>query len=128
MEEKVTTLNSHEISNLKQEFEILTFPNDFDLIYENHVPSTGIALIEGQIDLIKKSCIHRIIMPPQLIGVRHLLSQRPVKFSYRVRAHSQLILMGKSQLLKYLNDKHSTLFSLLREETKWNALRDVRVL
>lgn len=99
MKEKINPLNSEEIEALKKDFELLTFPSDFDLVYEDQVPNTGIALIEGAIELVKKSKVKEIIKDRGLIGIAQLLDEKPVKFGLRVKANSKIILLGKSDIL-----------------------------
>jgi len=100
MMEKVNPLNAKEIESLKKDFELLTFPSDFDLVYEDQVPNAGIALIEGSIELIKNSKVKEIIRDKSLIGIEQLLDQKPVKYGFRVKANSKIILLGKSDLMR----------------------------
>jgi signal-transduction protein with cAMP-binding, CBS, and nucleotidyltransferase domain len=114
MMEKVNPLNNSEIEALTQDFELLTFPNDFDLVYENQVPCAGIALIEGQIDLIKDSKVEQVIGERCILGVRQLLGEEPVKYGCRVKAKSKIILLGKSDILSFGSNKKSKLHPLFK--------------
>lgn len=105
MMEKVIPLSSADIDILKKDFEILTFLNDFDLVYENQVPCAGIALIEGQIELTKDSKVELIICSGHLLGVGQLLNGTPVRYGCRLKAKSKIILLGKSDILNYQSKK-----------------------
>jgi hypothetical protein len=105
MMEKVTSLSSADIDILKKDFEILTFPNDFDLVYENQVPCAGIALIDGQIEILKDSKVELIISSGHLLGVGQLLSGTPVRYGCRLKAKSKIILLGKSDILSFQSKK-----------------------
>lgn len=114
MSENVNLLDENEIAALEKDFETLTFQNDFDLVYENQVPNTGIALIEGQIDLIKNSKVRESIHQRSLIGITQLMKQVPVEFGFRVKAKSRIILLGKSDILGFEQNKKSKLHSLFK--------------
>lgn len=105
MMDNVNPLTMSEIEILKKDFEILTFPNDFDIVYENQVPCTGIALIEGSIELIKNTKVHTTVQGGNLLGVSQLISERPVKYGCRVKAKSKIILLGKSDILNLRQNK-----------------------
>ena len=114
MKEKLSFLNSDEIEALKEQFEVLTFPNDFDVVYENQIPSAGIALIEGEINLIKKSKVEQTLSKGCLLGINQLLMESPVRMGVRIRKNSQIVLLGKSEILNLLKNKRSKLSKLFK--------------
>lgn len=101
MMDKLTPLSPTDIEILKKDFEVLTFANDFELVYENQVPCTGIALLEGHIEIFKDSKIISIVDAPNLLGIIQLLGGIPVKYGCRVKAKSKIILLGKSDILNF---------------------------
>jgi signal-transduction protein with cAMP-binding, CBS, and nucleotidyltransferase domain len=105
MMDNVNPLTISEIEILKKDFEVLTFSNDFDLVYENQVPCTGIALIEGCIELIKDTKVHKKVQEGNLLGVSQLISEKPVKYGCKVKAKSKIILLGKSDILNLRQNK-----------------------
>ncbi len=105
MNENMNPLTSFEIEILIKDFEVLTFPNDFDLVYENQVPIAGIALVEGRIDLIKNSKVYKTFQEGNLFGVSELMTTEPVKYGFRLKAKSKIILLGKSDILKLKQNK-----------------------
>lgn len=107
MNEKIYPLNSAQIKALKDGFEILTFPSDFDLVYENQVPNAGIALIEGKVELIRNAKVEEVIQKGHLFGIHQLLAGTPVGLGCRVKANSKIILLGKSDLMNFSEDKKS---------------------
>lgn len=114
MKEKLNILNSEEVESLKQDYEVLTFPNDFDLVYENQIPSTGVALIKGQIELIKKSRPTQLIEENCLLGIKQLLDEQPVRLGCRIKSNSQIVLLGKSEIFSLLKNKDSKLFNVIK--------------
>lgn len=114
MKEKLNFLNPQDVEALKAEYEVLTFPNDFDLVYENQIPTAGIALIQGQIELIKRSRIHQLINSCCLLGVEHILQHRPTRLGLRIKSNSQIILLGKSEIMSLLKNQNSKVFNLIK--------------
>lgn len=114
MKEKVSVLDPDILEILKKEFDILTFPNDFDLVYENQIPATGVAVLEGMIELIKGSKVKGKYSAGHLLGLSQLLEDTPVKFGFRVKAQSKVILIGKSKFLECSKKKGNLLKKLLK--------------
>lgn len=114
MMKKVTTLNSTDINLLLENCEVLTFKNDFDLVYENQVPCAGIALIQGEIEIIKKSKVEYVVKEGHLLGISELLSHEPIEFGCRVKGKSKVVLLGRSDILNFSQNKKSKLFPLLK--------------
>lgn len=102
MKIKSSLLTQKDISILGQAFETLVFPNDFDLIYENHVPTAGLVLIEGKLELLKKSKTKIEITDPHLLGISELQDGSPFPYGCRVKANSKVMLIGKSQISKIM--------------------------
>ena len=98
MKIKSSLLTPKDISILGQAFETLVFPNDFDLIYENHVPPTGVVLLEGKIELLKKSKTKMELTVPQMLGLDELLLGNQFPYGLRVKANTRVILIGKSEV------------------------------
>lgn len=114
MKDKVNPLDPEMIEALKEDFETLTFPNDFDLVYENQVPATGVALLEGFIELTKGSKVKGKYSSGYILGLSQLLEDTPVKFGLRVKAKSKVILIGKSKFLECSRKKGNLLKKLLK--------------
>lgn len=114
MNEKLILLKPEDLLKFSKTFEVLTFKNDFDLVYEQQVPTTGILLLEGEINLIKNAKIIQKITPGHLLGVNQLLTEKSVNYGCRVKANSKIILLGKSEVLAYVKNKKSELFPILK--------------
>jgi len=115
MKEKVNFLNPDEIEALTNQYDVLTFGHDFDLVYENQVPVTGIALIEGKIEFIKRSKPFFQIAQSCLLGVEDLMRGTPLKHGCRIKGNSKIILIGKSEILALLKNQKSKLFNLVKD-------------
>ena len=103
MKIKSSLLTPKDISILGQAFETLVFPNDFDLIYENHVPPAGVILLEGKIELLKRSKLKMELTGPQLIGIDELLKGNQFPYGLRLKANTKVILIGKSEARNLFN-------------------------
>ena len=113
MKELSDTFHSADIEKLQKEFEVLTFPNDFDFIYPDQIPSAGVAIVEGSVELIKNTRVIQTIDKGWIIGISQLLEEVPFKCGCRVKANSKVIMIGKSTLLESIKDKNSTLYPVL---------------
>jgi signal-transduction protein with cAMP-binding, CBS, and nucleotidyltransferase domain len=114
MMEKICPLSLMEIDALKKDFEVLTFINDFDIVYEDQVPCTGIVIIEGKVEFIKNSKVQKTLHEGYLIGVYHLINEYPTTHGCRIKAKSKIILLGKSDILELKQTKNSQGHSLLK--------------
>jgi signal-transduction protein with cAMP-binding, CBS, and nucleotidyltransferase domain len=114
MMEKICTLSLIEIDALKKDFEVLTFTNDFDIVYEEQVPCTGIVIIEGQVEFIKNSKVQETLHEGYLIGVYHLINEYPATYGCRIKAKSKIILLGKSDILGLKQTEKSQSHSVLK--------------
>jgi signal-transduction protein with cAMP-binding, CBS, and nucleotidyltransferase domain len=114
MKEKSNPLDSAAVLKLLNTCEVFTFNNDFILVYENQIPTTGIALLEGAIELTKETKVLVTVKEPHILGIYNLLNERPFQYGCRVKANSKIILLGKSMVLENLKNKKSELFSFLK--------------
>lgn len=114
MKENNPILSPVDVKELGKEFEILRFQTDFDLIYENQIPTAGFVVVSGSIELMKNSKVRSVIPPRNVIGLSHLLEGTPSKLGLRVKANSEIIVIGKSILLISLKKKQSPLLKLLK--------------
>lgn len=114
MKEKVNFLAPEEVEALTKQYEVLTFGHDFDLVYENQIPVTGIALIEGKIEFIKRSKPFYQIAQSCLLGVEDLMRGTPLKHGCRIKSNSKIVLIGKSEIMALLKNQKSKLFNLIK--------------
>jgi CRP-like cAMP-binding protein len=116
MKGKARKLTSREIKILRENYQSIRFNSDFDLVYESHVPNTGIVLIEGQIALLKRKKIQGTLEAGTLIGVQEMIDNEPVSMGCKVMGNSELILLNKSEVLTALNDRNSELYAIIMEK------------
>lgn len=118
MKKLFTKLSDKQITELQEGREVLSIPSDIDFVYEQQVPNTGIALLDGEIEITKKSKTLENITSGNLFGIHHLIHQEPVAFGCKVKKNSKIILIGKSEILESLKDSKSQLFKLLKDYRK----------
>ncbi len=114
MKDGIIKLTLQQIRLLKKQFQPLIFNNDFNLVYESHVPNTGIVLINGELALLQKKKIFTTIKPGNMLGVRELINNKPVETGCMVMGKSELILIQKTDLLDALADNKSELYAILK--------------
>ena len=114
MMEKIYYLSSIEMDILKKDFEILTFANDFDIVYEEQVPCTGIAIVEGEVEFLKNSKVEKTLTEGHVIGIYHLINEYPATHGCRIKAKSKIILLGKSDILELKQSKESKNHPILK--------------
>lgn len=106
-------MNESELSLLKSKHQVLSFSSDFDLVYEKQVPNAGVAVVDGEVELTRKSRVLETVGNGAILGVQQLLNQEPVKVGAKVKKNSKVILLGKSDIEDALNDKASGLSPLM---------------
>jgi len=115
MKNRIKKLTSEEIEILKHHFQSLKFNNDFDLVYETQVPNTGIVLLDGELELIKKKKIKSTVRPGNMLGIYKLLKNEPSELGCKVKGNSELLIIQKSDLMEALSDKNSELYAIIKE-------------
>ncbi|MFY7993390.1 MAG: hypothetical protein ACOVP4_08880 [Bacteriovoracaceae bacterium] len=105
------------IDTLKNHFEVICFSNDYDFVYENQVPNTGVILIEGEIEQIKRSKVLKKISPFTVLGIYQLFHNQTVCFDFKIKKGSKVIVIGKSDLVEVISNSKSKLFSLFKAQT-----------
>ena len=51
MKKLFTKLSDKQMTELQEGREVLSIPSDIDFVYEQQVPNTGIALLDGEIEI-----------------------------------------------------------------------------
>jgi hypothetical protein len=115
MKKKIKKLTQDEIQFLRERFNSLRFENAFDLVYESQIPNTGIVLLDGQINLLKRKKIHSTIEPGTLLGITNIINNEPSQLGCKVLGNSELIMLNKSEILEALNDKDPELYAIIKE-------------
>ncbi len=112
MKNEIQKIDTTILETLKDHFETVTFNNEFDLVYEKQIPNTGIILISGELNLLKRKKIIELKIPGISLGIKNILDNIPFRFNCRVKKDTELILISKSELIRILNEKNSPLYSV----------------
>jgi len=112
MKNQIQKLDQTKLELLKDHFETVKFHSEFDLVYEKQIPNTGIILISGELNLLKKKTILELKLPGISLGIKNILDNIPFRFNCRVKEGTELILIPKSELFRILNEKNSPLYSV----------------
>ncbi len=115
MKNRAKKLNDYELKQINEEFEPVTFNNEFDFVYEEQVPNTAILLTDGELTLYKKNKLLEVIDPGHLLGAYQLLHNEPVKFTCKVGRKSKVILLDKSTLLAATDNPSSPLSTIVND-------------
>jgi CRP-like cAMP-binding protein len=115
MKNNIKKLSSQELNTLRKKFRPMKFLSDFFLVYESHIPNTGIVLLNGELALTKKKKTKEVIGPGNMLGVYELLNNHPADLGCQVKSNSELIMIQKSDLMDALADKSSELYAIIKE-------------
>lgn len=88
------------------------------LFYAGQIPIVAYLLIDGSITLHKNKKIKKIVKPGCLIGLNELMANIPAQLSAQVLAESTLCFLDKSTIKEIIENHHSTLGDLLKEESE----------
>jgi signal-transduction protein with cAMP-binding, CBS, and nucleotidyltransferase domain len=113
MKKNIKKLTSQELAILKKHFKPIKFNHSFNLVYEEQVPNTGIVLLDGGLDILRKKKVEESIAPGNLLGLHQLLHNEPVKRGCQIRKDSEVIMIQKSDVLEALEDEDSELYPIL---------------
>jgi signal-transduction protein with cAMP-binding, CBS, and nucleotidyltransferase domain len=116
MKKKMKKLNDRIISLLRSKYQPVRFNSDFDLVYENQIPNTGIVLLEGEAALIHRKKELEKIEPGSHFGIHELVHDEPVKYGCQVKGNSEVILLPKSEVFSALNDQENPLHEIIQND------------
>lgn len=106
------SLASKDVKILEKHFDVISIPQSFTLIYEHHIPFSGLILIDGEVELKKKSELLQKVSEPMAIGVKQLLNNKALRVECFVKKDSRLILLSRNEILG-LKISHPELLKLL---------------
>ena len=115
MKNNIPQLDALNLKRIADFFEVITFNNDFDLVYEKQISNTGIILFHGEIELFKKKKSLLINTPGSIVGINSMLENVPLPYNCRVKKDSTIIMLPKSEIIKILQKRNDPLFKLISE-------------
>jgi signal-transduction protein with cAMP-binding, CBS, and nucleotidyltransferase domain len=115
MKNNIPQLDALNLKRIADFFEVITFNNDFDLVYEKQISNTGIILFHGEIELFKKKKSLFINTPGSIVGINSMLENVPLHYNCRVKKDSTIIMLPKSEIMKILQTRNDPLFKLISE-------------
>lgn len=117
MKRSLTEISAIELENLKKNHEVISFDTDMDLVYEKQIPIGGLVLLQGEIEFTKRYKIHGTTTSSCVIGLNEVLNEIPIQHGCKVKKDSEVILLGKSELLN-ATEEHSAIFPLIKRFLK----------
>ncbi len=115
MKKNIKKLTSKQIKFLRNKFPSLKFNSDFNLVYETQIPNTGIVLLDGELNLVRRKKTQSIVGHGLMLGVHELLNNIPVMHGCMVVGNTELIMLQKSDILEALSDQDSKLYAIIKE-------------
>ena len=115
MKNNIPQLDALNLKRIADFFEVITFNNDFDLVYEKQISNTGIILFHGEIELFKKKKSLLINTPGSIVRINSMLENVPLHYNCRVKKDSTIIMLPKSEIIKILQKRNDPLFKLISE-------------
>lgn len=117
MKKNLTTLTANEVEQLMKSRETISVHADTEIVYEKQVPNAGLILVQGEIEFFKRSKNQGNMTSSCIIGMNEVLHEIPVKMGCKVKKDSQIILLGKSEILR-ASDEHSDIFPFIKKFLK----------
>lgn len=116
MKSQPRQLTEAEIRQLQRKYTSLIFQTDFDFTYEHQVPNTGIILLNGKLNLLKRKKVVQTLGPGTILGVKHLLNNVPLPNGCKVIAPSEVIILTKTDIIEALKKKDHQLQAILQAD------------
>lgn len=91
-------LTNKQLDEIKSKAEVLKFPKDFDLVYQKQLLPGIVILISGEIQLMNRRLIKNLLTPGSLIGWKTLKKNLTSRYQLRIKADTEIILIGRSGL------------------------------
>jgi signal-transduction protein with cAMP-binding, CBS, and nucleotidyltransferase domain len=110
MKNVIYPLTPLQLSELLERYESHFISSDFYIVYEKQIPFSAIALIQGEIELTKKTRSIQKVSAGNLLGIQHMMDNEPLKHGIKVKKESQIILVPKADVLREMKDHKSELF------------------
>jgi hypothetical protein len=115
MKTKMKMLTPDELEILKHRYTPVIFEQDFDLVYEEQIPNTGLVLLKGELELIRRRKVKESLGPGAMLGLAQLIHNRPVILGCRIKANSEVIILQKSDVLEGMRSPGAELHNILAE-------------
>jgi hypothetical protein len=113
----VTELSAAQREDLRKNHDVISFEMDMDLVYEKQIPIAGFVLLQGEIEFTKRYKTHGKTTDSCILGLNEVINELPVQHGCKVKKDSEVILLGKSELLS-ATEEHSEIFPLIKKYLK----------
>ena len=98
------------------DLEDVTFNGPCILFYEGHTPTVAILLVEGEIELKKRSKHFSTMPVGSVLGLTELFEHQPVKFEAHVSGSAKIKILDRSSLKTHLKNSSSSVSSYLLQQ------------
>ncbi len=78
------------------------YNTESEIIYEDHVPTAGYLLLEGEVQFIKRKKIIQTLGPRTLFGVTELMESSPMKHTVKISEKAKVCILDKSTVKELL--------------------------
>lgn len=114
MKRSLTEISATQLENLRKNHEVISFDTDMDLVYEKQVPIAGLVLLQGEIEFTKRYKTQGTTTSSCILGLNEVLNELPVQHGCKIKKDSEIILLGKSELLN-ATEEQSAIFPLIKK-------------
>ena len=111
----IEKLEPHTIEQLIKIAPLHTYSAQSDLFYEGQTPVVAFLLIKGQVQLVKKKKVRKILNPGDLIGLRELIEHSPFPLSAQILPNTEVCFLDKSTIFDILNASDDHLSEIIKE-------------
>lgn len=118
MKKSLTEISVSQLENLRRDHKVISFDMDMDLVYEKQIPIAGLVLLQGEIEFTKRYKTQGTTTTSCILGLNEVMNELPVQHGCKVKKDSEVILLGKSELLRAISEEQSAIFPLIKKYLK----------
>lgn len=100
-------LDSNQLEKIKKNFESVDVQNDFEIIYQDHIPPTSFVLIEGEAEYFRNKRKVGVKKEGILVGLVNICHEIPIKNTWKIKSPAKIILLDKSTIFNIFSKKDS---------------------
>jgi len=117
MKKSVTEISLSQSEILRKHHKVISIDMDMDLVYEKQIPIAGLVLLQGEVEFTRRYKILGSETSSCILGFNEVMNEIPVQHGCKVKKDSEVILLGKSELLN-ATEEHSAIFPLIKKYLK----------
>lgn len=115
MKKNLLVLKNEEAAALKECRDVIHVKRDLEFVAGKQIPIGGIILLEGAVEFTENETATDTSTCCSIMGVKQVLENIEVTYGCRIKRDSQIIILGKSEIISAIENKDSELAKILRK-------------